>query len=343
MSKKMFDFVIGNPPYQESRETTKDMPVYNMFMDATYEIATSVELITPARFLFNAGATSKTWNLKMLKDNHFKVLKYVADSSCVFPNNEIKGGVAVHYRNINNYYEPIETFTAYSELNQIMNKVKKSKTYSSLNTIMYSPANCKFTDLFISTQKEEIRKLSKGNEKMLATNVFESLKDTTFLTTKPIDGKSYTQVIGRYNNERVFRWIESQYIEGDNISYWKVCLPKTSGTGKFGETLSMPLVLENNVGYTQSFFSIGKCTKEEANNILKYIKTKFARSLLGVLKVTQDCPPAKWKYVPLQDFTSNSDIDWSKSIHEIDLQLYKKYGLDDKETEFIETHVKEME
>lgn len=76
---------------------------------------------------------------------------------------------------------------------------------------------------------------------------------------------------------------------------------------------------------------------------MKYIKTKFARTLLGVLKITQDNPPEKWKYVPLQDFTSSSDIDWSKSIPEIDRQLYVKYGLDADEIHFIETRVKEME
>ena len=75
---------------------------------------------------------------------------------------------------------------------------------------------------------------------------------------------------------------------------------------------------------------------------MKYIKTRFARTLLGILKITQDLNAEKWKYVPLQDFTPASDIDWSKSIHEIDLQLYRKYGLDEKEIEFIESHVKEM-
>ena len=64
--------------------------------------------------------------------------------------------------------------------------------------------------------------------------------------------------------------------------------------------------------------------------------------MLGVLKITQHNPKEKWAYVPLQDFTSSSDIDWSKPIHDIDLQLYKKYDLSDKEIKFIETHVKEM-
>ena len=76
---------------------------------------------------------------------------------------------------------------------------------------------------------------------------------------------------------------------------------------------------------------------------MKYVKSKFARVLLGILKITQHNPVATWKVVPLQDFTSNSDIDWTKSISEIDQQLYKKYGLSDEEINFIETKVQEMD
>ena len=83
-------------------------------------------------------------------------------------------------------------------------------------------------------------------------------------------------------------------------------------------------------------------TKKESEHCLKYIKSKFARCLLGVLKVTQATTPEKWKYVPLQDFTENSDIDWTKSVAEIDKQLYAKYGLTEEEIFFIETNVKEM-
>ena len=94
---------------------------------------------------------------------------------------------------------------------------------------------------------------------------------------------------------------------------------------------------------TETFVTIGAFdTEAEANALLKYIKTKFARALLGVLKVTQHVTPEKWQYVPLQDFTSASDINWSLSVAEIDQQLYKKYGLSDEEIQFIETHVKEM-
>ena len=69
-----FDVVIGNPPYQETRENTSDGPVYDRYMDESYKIADIVELITPARFLFNAGRTHKQWNQKILNDEYFKVL-----------------------------------------------------------------------------------------------------------------------------------------------------------------------------------------------------------------------------------------------------------------------------
>ncbi len=92
MGKKLFDYVIGNPPYQEDTKDTSDKPVYNLFMDGAFEVSDKVEMITPARFLFNAGKTPKSWNRKMLSDEHFKVLHYEQNSSEVFPSTDIKGG-----------------------------------------------------------------------------------------------------------------------------------------------------------------------------------------------------------------------------------------------------------
>lgn len=76
---------------------------------------------------------------------------------------------------------------------------------------------------------------------------------------------------------------------------------------------------------------------------LKYVSTKFARAMLGVLKATQHNPASTWKHVPLQNFTPDSDIDWTKPIPEIDQQLYAKYGLEADEIAFIEDKVKPME
>lgn len=50
-----------------------------------------------------------------------------------------------------------------------------------------------------------------------------------------------------------------------------------------------------------------------------------------------------FEYVPTQDFTSNSDIDWSQSVSDIDKQLYEKYGLKQEEMDYIESTIKPME
>lgn len=83
--------------------------------------------------------------------------------------------------------------------------------------------------------------------------------------------------------------------------------------------------------------------KYSAENLSKYLKTKFSRMLHGIAKSSHDAARTTYKFIPLQDFTSNSDIDWSQSIAEIDQQLYKKYGLSEEEIQFIESKVKEME
>ena len=121
-------------------------------------------------------------------------------------------------------------------------------------------------------------------------------------------------------------------------------IPASNVSGAIGEVLSTPILGEPILGYTQSFIGIGAFEKEaEADAALKYVKTKFMRTMLGILKVTQDNNTDVWKFVPLQDFTSNSDIDWSQNIPDIDRQLYSKYNLSDDEIDFIEKMIKPMD
>ena len=98
-------------------------------------------------------------------------------------------------------------------------------------------------------------------------------------------------------------------------------------------------------GHTQTFISIGEFnTFFEAESMLKYLKCKFTRAMLGVLKVTQNNKTKDvWSKIPLQDFSKKSDINWSKSISDIDKQLYKKYKLSKEEIAFIEEKVQPMD
>lgn len=337
-----FDFVIGNPPYQEEKEDNgRQPPIYDKFMDGTYKVSDKVLLISPARFLFNAGQTSKEWNKKMLSDPHLKVLMYEQDSGKVFPNTDIKGGVAVTYRNQKENCGAIGVFTPIPELNSIFHKVKE-KLDKSLSEIIYAPTKFDLDHLY--ERYPEFKPLIKagGKDKLLRTNIFEKL--SVFHENKK--NEDDIAILGLIGGKRNWRYIDKYFLDDSNeqINTWKVFVPESNGSGALGEVLSTPLIGKPLIGCTQTFLGIGAFKKEaEARAAYKYVTSKFARTMLGVLKVTQHNPMSTWKYVPLQDFTSSSDIDWSKSVHEIDLQLYKKYGLNEEERNFIETHVKEMD
>ena len=338
-NKMKFDFVIGNPPYQEEQEgdnKTFAPPIYNKFMDAAYEVAERVELIHPARFLFDAGSTPKAWNEKMLNDVHFKVLYYEPDSSAIFPTTDIKGGVVISYRDSEKDFGAIRVFTKYEELRSMLHKIREVKP---LSDIVFSRTAYRLTETLHTDFPNAVNQLSKGHAYDMSTNIFERVPQV-FFDEKPNNGKEYIQILGREGNDRVLKYIRRDYVnQVENLDKYKVILPKANGTGTLGEVLSTPIIGKPAIGHTETFISIG-CFN--ADNLLKYIKGKFCRTMLGTLKITQDNTRQAWRMVPLQDFTPSSDIDWSKPIPEIDRQLYAKYGLSESEIEFIESHVKEM-
>lgn len=347
MGRKLFDYVIGNPPYQEEHEETVwDKPVYNDFMDATYSIADRVELITPARFLFDAGNTPSSWNRKMLNDEHLKVLMFEADSRKVFNNTDVEGGIVVTYRDDTITFGAIEMFTYNPALNSILKKVLR-RIKQSLSVIMSPDYRLNLSVVYEDYPDMKAVIGSNGKEKRLVSNSFTKWPVMQLSPQHNDD----IRILGiAKKGSRDYRWIASRYIEQhENLFKYKVVLPQSNGSaGQLGNPIPARIIgkgeiVEPGTAYTQTFLSIGVFdTIDEAQALNKYISTKFCRVMLGVLKVTPNYPPIKWKYVPLQDFTPSSDIDWSKSIHEIDLQLYRKYGLSVEEIEFIETHVKEM-
>lgn len=335
-----FNAIVGNPPYQETKDYTSDNPVYHLFMDVAFQLSKKVSFITPARYLFNAGKTPKEWNKKVLNDEHMKVVWYKSKSTDVFPNVDIKGGVAVMFRDTDKKFGKLGVFTSFKELNSICKKVIEHKDFESLEDIIFLQNKFNLAKLYSDYPSYKALVGSNGKEKRLTTSIFETLN---IFSIKPPKDKA-VQILGLINNNRLYRWCPEKFIEKhENLNKYKVILPKSNGSGALGEVLSTPLVGEPLVGYTQSFIGIGAFdTLKEAEAALKYVKSKFARVMLGVLKVTQDNNKETWKYVPLQDFTDKSDIDWSESVENIDKQLYKKYGLTEEEISFIEKMIKPM-
>ena len=107
-----FDYVIGNPPYQDERQGTRQqhfryiiilwmLPIKWEYGDADY----------PSTVFVQCRSNTKAWNEQMLNDEHLKVLYYEQDGENVFPNTDIKGGVAITYRDEKQSYGAIGTFT----------------------------------------------------------------------------------------------------------------------------------------------------------------------------------------------------------------------------------------
>lgn len=333
-----FDAIVGNPPYQimATGEANGSDPIYHLFIDAACKLGEKVSFIHPARFLFNAGKTPKDWNEKMLNDEHYKVVQYWANSGDVFPTVDIKGGVAVTYWDKNKTFEKIGTFTSYPELNGIKKKAAPTEEINSLMSIMYNQTNFDL-DVLLNEHPDYIKGIgSEGKDRRLEKNIFDKIP----LFTEEKSNEDDIKILGVIKNKRSYRFIPRKYLDisHENLMKYKVLVPRSNGSGAIGEVLSTPIV-----GYTRTFLGIGAFdSKEEAENALKYVRTKFARTMLGILKITQDNPIETWRLVPLQDFTANSDIDWSKSVSEIDKQLYKKYNLSKEEIAFIESKVREM-
>ncbi|KXT63986.1 Type II restriction endonuclease [Streptococcus gallolyticus] len=338
-----FDVVIGNPPYQEDTDNNRDTPIYHHFMELSYAVADKVVLITPGRFLFKAGQTPRSWNEKMLTDVHLKVIYYEQKSSEIFPNTDIKGGIVVTYHNSKENFGAIGQFISIPELNGILHKVVNRKDFKAISNIHFGNSTYKLTKNVYEDFPEFEERVSRAERFSVGSNVFERFPEIFFNEKQNDDD---IQIYGRKNNERTYQWVKKEYISNHpNLTKYKILVPGANGSGALGEVLSTPLIGEPLIGYTQTFISFGAFdNKEEAENLLKYIKTKFARVMLGTLKITQNNKTKEvWKNVPLQNFTSTSDIDWSQSIAEVDQQLYKKYGLSEEEIQFIESKVKEME
>lgn len=344
MNKK-FDVVIGNPPYQEDLigdNASKAPPIYHLFMDAAFEIAEQAILITPARFLSNAGQTPKSWNQKVLADEHLKIAFYERDSSKVFPGPEIKGGIVVTHRHAAQAVGPIGALAYMPEVQGILSAVQKPGGEPLSDIITEHP--CKWTPKVFTDHPEVRDRIPAKSGTRLKTNTFARMSEVCWKSL-PDDDHDYVQVLGLDGRMRGIRWIRRDYlITPPVVSKYKVVVAKANGSGQFGESLTDPIVMGPAAGLTQTFIAIGSFDEESAADAcLKYIKSKFARAMLGILKTTHDNPAVKWKYVPLQDFSPASDIDWSKSIAEIDQQLYAKYRLDPEEIAFIEAKVKPME
>lgn len=330
-----FDVVVGNPPYQKDGES-RDQPIYHHFMELSYKLAPRVALITPARFLFRAGHTPKKWNDKMLSDKHLKVIYFEKDSSAIFPNTDITAGVVVTLRNTFEEYKAIETFATYPELLGICKKVENSPKFTPFSSIVYPQGIYRFSEKFFDDIPKAKKLKTTGTKNKITSKSMSSYKEAY----SEVQTEDSIAIIGRTDKERVTNYIQrSHVILPEIFNKYSVVLAESNGRKDLG-SISHPIITPPETGHTDTYLSIGAFDLEaEARNCMKFILTKFCRAMLGVLKVTQHNSQDTWAKVPLQDFSSNSDVPWHLDSSNLDEYFYKKYGFSKEEIEFIDSHV----
>jgi len=363
-----FNAVVGNPPYNETSDVNnRNNPIYHYFYDLSEKLSQIYTLISPARFLFDAGLTPSAWNKKMLSDKHLQVVYYSSNSTTCFPNTAINGGVAIMMRNTYITNNPIVQFLPDENLRSLASKFNPNSPNSFKTIIFGGRSDLKFNSeflkdypdspkdrlAFIQIKRPAVKQLGTNEEFELKTSTFEALPYAFEDQVK--NTNDYYRLFGLINNERGWKYVLKKYMtprypNNNNIDKYKVFISEADGAaGQVGNPIPARIIGKSEIGKpgdscTSSFISAGAFNSEiEAVNCAKYLKTKFLRCLVGILKITQHNPPSVWAYVPVQDFTSSSDIDWSKPIEAIDRQLYEKYKLDLFEQSFIEEMIQSME
>lgn len=339
-----FDAVVGNPPYQimDGGHGSSSQPIYNVFVEMSQLLKPSyLSMIMPSRWM-TGGKGLDAFRYKMINDKHLRVLHDYLSAQACFSSVQIEGGICYFLWDKNNE--------------------GKCKLYSHLTngTVSYSEMylNELNTDVLIRDQGiiSILKKVHNGNIKTFDSLVFPrnafGIFDipSTAYATNSIEAKY--AILGRFDNKRAIRYLNNSFNIFKNLDLaetWKVFISKADGAaGQIGNPIPARIIGKAEIGYpnmicTETFLAIGPLDNEIiAKNVCTYMKSKFFRIIVGIRKnknMTRDT----YAFVPLQDFTEHSDIDWSKSVAEIDQQLYKKYNLTDEEITFIESMIKPME
>lgn len=328
-----FNAIVGNPPYQIMDGGTKSSatPIYNSFVDMVKKIGSQYSsLIIPARW-YGGGKGLDQFRDDMLEDRHIIKLHDFIHSEDCFPTVEIKGGLCYFLRD-QTQEAPCHIFTHDQSI------VEQKPRYLKVD-------GC---DVHIRFE-EALDILSKVNNMMISS--FDSYVSTqkpfglrTFVHGK---NKPFANSIKLYENGGV-GYISRNDVEKNDalIDKFKVFISRAynAGDGFPHQIIGKPIIGEPASCCTETYILIGPYEERDiCLNVEKYIRSRFFRFMVMLKKSSQQVPSTVFTLVPNQDFTSQSDIDWSKSIPEIDQQLYTKYNLSEDEINFIEKMIKPME
>lgn len=331
-----FNAIVGNPPYQEmdGGAGVSAKPVYNHFVKiAKYINPNYISMITPSRW-FAGGKGLDNFREEMLNDNRLsKIIDFVNAKDC-FPNTSIGGGI--------NYFLWDSKHKEVCEFSCVHDGVE-DKMFRRLNEF----------PIFIRYNRalEIIHKTSSSDEGKLSS-IVSSRNPFGFSSNKRGNSKTFKNCITLHTSDGL-SYVSKEEINSMNpyLNTYKVMISKVTSehagepdkNGMF-KILSRTELLNPSEVCTDSYLVVGSYDKrDDAIALLKYLKSKFTRFLLLQAVTSINLSKDKFDFIPIQEYSNRSDIDWSKPLSEIDKQLYNKYGLSKDETNFIEKMIKPMD
>jgi len=324
MTEMKFDVIIGNPPYQlsDGGAQASAMPIYNKFVENAIKLQPRYfTMIIPARW-YAGGKGLDSFRETMLNDNRIRDLIDFPMASDVFSGVDIKGGVC---------------YFLWDRDKKGDCKVKTKKEGQIISE-MTRPLLEKNSDSFVRYNEaiSILRKVQNKNEKSFADIVNPAMTFGYRTFFKDYDLKNpAVGYVKMYGNLSVGYMEEDRIIAGKEfIDKWKVFIPEAIGIGVLGKDLLKPILGEPKTVCTETYIMNGPYeTKQEAENVVSYINTKFFHFLMGLRKNTQHATQKVYRFIPMQDFTQS----WT------DEKLYKKYGLTKEEIAFVESMVRPMD
>lgn len=343
--KVNFNVVVGNPPYQEivskaAGNKSLGKQLFPSFIVLSTKLTDRfVTLITPSKWFTSQGQDGSFAPLREYakENNHFKYIKNYSDNAPIF--SSVALGAVNYFLYDKEYIGDVVFSSDHSEctrplfedgmdiilpIDQMVSIVKKVTNHPGFRSLMdYTYGR----DAFGIPGKKEI----------LNANTSE---------------RHFSGSVSVRCAHEVIRYIAKDQITKniDLVNQWKIFTSKGNGAagtievGKANAIIGKAYIGDPDSACSDSLIPIGPFgTEEKVINLVKYMSTKFLRFMVGVMKSSRNIYQVVYKFVPVQDFTSASDIDWSKSIAEIDAILYEKYNLTPDEIDFIESTIKPME
>jgi site-specific DNA-methyltransferase (adenine-specific) len=322
-----FDVIVGNPPYQMSDGGGRDsgaISLYHKFIEQAKKLNPRyLSMIVPARW-YSGGKGLDEFRDEMLKDKRLAQIHDFPETSDCFPGLNIRGGVC--YFLWDREHKGDCTITNY----------KNGTILSTSKRPLLEPKS----DVFVRYNEaiNILRKVKKFNEKTF---------DETVSARKPFGLDSNFSGFKKSKTDKhnilLYRFGDNGFVSEEQViknKHWvkeiKILVSKASPGGDSypHQIISKPIVADKMSCSTETYLVIGIYkNKKIAENVAKYMHTRFFRFMMSLIKNTQNISRGVFAFVPIQDFNE----EWT------DEKLFAKYGITESEIEFIDTLIRPME